>query len=93
MPFQKLWLPLVISLEVILVTIYAGSIHFTGGKPFPAFDVDGLRTIPSMLQATQLFLLGALPLGDVGDLSKSAGAALSNVTGDRFSLLPVCRCR
>jgi len=63
MPFQKLWLPLVISLEVILVTIYAGSIHFTGGKPFPAFDVDGLRTIPSMLQATQLFLLGALPLG------------------------------
>ena len=62
MPFQKLWLPLVISLEVILVTIYAVSIHITGGKPFPAFDVDGLRTIPSMLQATQLFLLGALPL-------------------------------
>ena len=59
---QKLWLPLVISLEVTLVTIYAVSIHLTGGKPFPAFDVDGLRTIPSMLQATQLFLLGALPL-------------------------------
>jgi hypothetical protein len=62
MPSQKLWLPLVISLEVILVTIYAVSIHLTGGKPFPAFDVDGLRTIPSILQATQLFLLGALPL-------------------------------
>lgn len=62
MPSQKLWLPLVISLEVILVTIYAVSIHLTGGKPFPIFDVDGLRTIPSMLQATQLFLLGALPL-------------------------------
>jgi hypothetical protein len=62
MPFQKKWLPLVIGLEAILVTIYAVSIHLTGDKPFPAFDVDGLRTIPSMLQATQLFLLGALPL-------------------------------
>ena len=62
MPSQKLWLPLVISLEIILVSIYAVSIHLSGGKPFPAFDVDGLRTIPSMLQATQLFLLGALPL-------------------------------
>jgi len=62
MPFQKNWLPLVISLEVTLVTIYAISIHFTGGKAFSAFDVDGLRTIPSMLQSAQLFLLGALPL-------------------------------
>lgn len=62
MPSQRLWLPWVISLEIILGTLYAFSIHLTGGKPFPAFDVDGLRTIPSMLQATQLFLLGALPL-------------------------------
>lgn len=62
MPSQKLCLPLVISLEFILVVTYAASVHFNGGKPFPAFDVDGLRTIPSMLQATQLFLLGALPL-------------------------------
>ena len=59
MSSQNLWLPLVISLEVILVTIYAVSVHLTGGEPFPAFDVDGLRTIPSMLQATQLFLLGS----------------------------------
>ncbi|MBW4516318.1 MAG: hypothetical protein KME11_13980 [Timaviella obliquedivisa GSE-PSE-MK23-08B] len=62
MSFQKLWLSLVIGLEVILVATYAVSVHLNGGKPFPAFDVNGLRTIPSMLQATQLFLLGALPL-------------------------------
>jgi hypothetical protein len=86
MPSQKLWLPLVISLEVILVTIYAVSIHLTGGKPFPAFDVDGLRTIPSIsIRSTAAV--------DVCDLSESASAALSNVIGDRLPLLPLCRCR
>jgi hypothetical protein len=62
MPSQKIWLPCVIGLEVILVTLYAVSIHFTGGKPFPLVDVNGTGTIPSILQATQLFMLGALPL-------------------------------
>jgi hypothetical protein len=62
MPAQKIWLPFVISLEIILVALYAVSIHVTGGKPFPLFDVNGIGTLPSILQATQLFILGALPL-------------------------------
>jgi hypothetical protein len=62
MPSSRLWLPLVISLEIVLVTIYAVGVHLSGGTPFPAFDVDGTGTIPSLLQATQLFLLGAVPL-------------------------------
>ncbi|NJM99832.1 MAG: hypothetical protein HC800_24265 [Phormidesmis sp. RL_2_1] len=59
---KSLWFPLVISLEVILVTLYAISVHANGGNPFPLFDVNGARTLPSWLQAIQLFLLGALPL-------------------------------
>jgi hypothetical protein len=62
MPPQKYWLPCVITLEVLLVTVYAASIHINGGSPFHLFDVNGTRTIPSILQAIQLFLLGALPL-------------------------------
>jgi hypothetical protein len=62
MPCQKIWLPLVISLEIILVTLYAVSIHMSGGEPWFLVDVNGTGTIPSILQATQLFLLGALPL-------------------------------
>jgi hypothetical protein len=62
MLLQKYWLPCVVALEVVLVTLYATSIHINGGKPFPMFDVNGTGTIPSILQAVQLFLLGALPL-------------------------------
>jgi hypothetical protein len=62
MPSQKIWLPFVIGLEIVLVTLYVVSIHLSGGKPFSMVDVNGTGTIPSILQATQLFLLGALPL-------------------------------
>lgn len=63
MPVQKsLWLPLVIGLEIILVTLYAVTVNLNGGKPFPLLDVNGFRTLPSWFQAIQLCLLGALPL-------------------------------
>jgi hypothetical protein len=62
MSLQKYWLPCIIALEVVLVILYAAGIHINGGKPFPMFDVNGTRTLPSILQAVQLFLLGALPL-------------------------------
>lgn len=62
MPVPKnIWLLLVAGLEIILVTLYAVSVHLNGGTPSPLLDVDGFRTLPSWLQATQLFLLGALP--------------------------------
>jgi hypothetical protein len=64
MKIQKsFWFPLVVGLEVVLVTLYAVTVHQNGGEPAPWLDVDGVRTLPSWLQAIQLFLLGALPLG------------------------------
>ena len=59
---KSFWLPLVISLEISLVTLYAITVILNAGEPFPPVDVNGVRTFPSLLQATQLFLLGALPL-------------------------------
>lgn len=44
-----------------IALIYLGSIFLTG-QPIPAFDMNGLRTIPSWLQAIQLFLIGAISL-------------------------------
>lgn len=62
-PVQKaLWVPLVIGLEIILVTLYAITVNLHGGKPFPLLDVNGFRSFSSWLQAIQLFFLGALPL-------------------------------
>ena len=50
-----------ILFEVLLVAIYLGGIILTG-HPLPAFDLDGLRTIPSMLQALHLFAFGFIAL-------------------------------
>jgi hypothetical protein len=59
---KSLWFPLVVGLEVVLVTLYATTVHLSGGEPSPWLDVNGTRTLPSWFQAIQLFLLGALPL-------------------------------
>jgi hypothetical protein len=56
------WLPLIIGIEIFLVTLYALSVHLNGGYPTHLFDVNGFKTLPSWLQAIQLFCLGALPL-------------------------------
>ncbi|MEL6552784.1 MAG: hypothetical protein AAFQ63_04875 [Cyanobacteria bacterium J06621_11] len=55
------WLWLVIGTEVILVTLYALSVHMNGGEPAALLDVNGYRTLPSWLQTIQIFALGALP--------------------------------
>jgi hypothetical protein len=63
MPAQKsLWFPLVIGLEIVLVTLYPITVVLHGGKPSPLLDLNGFRSLSSWLQAIQLFLLGALPL-------------------------------
>jgi len=62
MAIRKSWLPLVVGLEIILVTIYALSALSNGGTPSPLFNVNGFRTLPSWLQAIQLFSIGAIPL-------------------------------
>ncbi|MEM9090449.1 MAG: hypothetical protein AAGC93_17085 [Cyanobacteria bacterium P01_F01_bin.53] len=59
---KSLWLPLVIGLEITLVTLYAITVLINAGEPSSLLDVNGFRTLPSWLQTTQLFLLGALPL-------------------------------
>jgi hypothetical protein len=50
-----------ILFEVLLACIYLGGIILTG-HPYPAFDMDGLRTVPSMLQALHLFAFGFIAL-------------------------------
>jgi hypothetical protein len=45
------------SLELIFVIIYLWGI-LTTGKSYAAFDLNGLRTIPSLFSAVQLFGLG-----------------------------------
>ncbi|MGD1864312.1 MAG: hypothetical protein ACFB0D_07140 [Phormidesmis sp.] len=62
MAIRQNWLPLMVSIEIILVALYALTVLLNGGKPYPLFDVNGTRTIPSYLQALQLFFIGALPL-------------------------------
>ncbi len=63
MSVQKtLWFPLIVGLEIVLVTLYAITVNLNGGKPFPLLDLSGFRSLASWLQAGQLFLLGTLPL-------------------------------
>ncbi len=63
MPMQKsLWFPLVVGLEIVLVTLYAITVNLNGGKPSPLLDLSGFRSLASWVQAIQLCLLGALPL-------------------------------
>lgn len=50
-----------ILFEVAIVLIYLGSILLTG-KAYHLFDMDGKMTIPSYLQALQLFLIGTISL-------------------------------
>ncbi len=50
-----------IVLEVFLVLIYLAGILLTG-KAYPPFDMDGVKTIPSLLQALQLFGIGFISL-------------------------------
>ncbi len=59
---KSIWVPLVVGLEIILVTLYATTININRGEPLPFLDVNGARTLPSILQVTQLFLIGVLPL-------------------------------
>lgn len=59
---KSLWLPLTISLEITIVVLYAVTALANGGQSLSFLDVNGSRTLPSLLQAAQLFLLGALPL-------------------------------
>ena len=47
--------------EIAIVGIYLGSILLFG-KPYPPFDMNGQMTIPSLLQALQLFIIGLLSL-------------------------------
>lgn len=61
MAIQKSWLPWVISLEIVLVTLYAISVLLNGGDAIPILDVNGARTLPSWLQSIQLLVMGAIP--------------------------------
>lgn len=61
MILRKNWVLLVFGAEVVLVTLYAITALANGGEPFALLNVNGLRTLPSYLQAIQLFLIGALP--------------------------------
>lgn len=58
---STLLLLLVIFIEVSLTLIYLQGI-FSTGKAYPWFDMNGLRTIPSLLQSLQLFLIGFISL-------------------------------
>jgi len=58
---SNLLLWVLIALEVFLTIIYLAGIVLTG-KAYPAFDMDGQMTVPSLLQALQLFLIGFISL-------------------------------
>lgn len=47
--------------EIAIVGIYLGSILLFG-QPYPPFDMNGQMTIPSLLQALQMFIIGLLSL-------------------------------
>src|SRR3569832_2094922 len=51
-----------ILLEVFLALLYLAGFFLTG-KAYQLFDMDGLITIPSLLQALQLYLIGLISLG------------------------------
>ena len=51
-----------ILLEVFLALLYLADI-FVNGKAYQLFDMDGLITIPSLLQALQLYIIGLISLG------------------------------
>ncbi|WP_254566212.1 hypothetical protein [Oscillatoria sp. HE19RPO] len=56
------WIGGLICFEVAIVIIYLGGV-FLQRKVYPPFDMDGLMTIPSLLQASILFQLSLLYLG------------------------------
>ena len=51
-----------ILLEVFLALLYLADI-FVNGQAYQLFDMDGLITIPSLLQALQLYIIGLISLG------------------------------
>ncbi|MGB3403113.1 MAG: hypothetical protein WBA77_10525 [Microcoleaceae cyanobacterium] len=50
-----------ILFELLIVIIYLGSI-LINGHPLHPFDMNGLMTIPSLLQALLLFSIGLISL-------------------------------
>ncbi len=56
------WIGGLICFEVAIVIIYLGGV-FIEQKVYPPFDMDGLMTIPTLLQASILFQLGLIYLG------------------------------
>ncbi|NEO97426.1 MAG: hypothetical protein F6K58_01660 [Symploca sp. SIO2E9] len=50
-----------IVIEISITLIYLQGL-FSTGKAYPWFDMNGLRTIPSLLQSLQLFLIGFISL-------------------------------
>ncbi len=50
-----------ICFELLILIIYLGS-FLIDGKPYPAFDMNGLMTIPSLFQAFQLLSIGLISL-------------------------------
>lgn len=54
------WLALIV-LEILLVTLYALSVHMNAGEPAALFDVNGTGTLPSWLQTMQILAIGLLP--------------------------------
>lgn len=62
--YQKLITSLLIALiifELFIVIIYLGT-FIVNGKPYPPFDMNGKMTIPSLLQALHLFIIGFISL-------------------------------
>ncbi|MEL7144428.1 MAG: hypothetical protein AAGL08_19705 [Cyanobacteria bacterium J06573_11] len=58
---KSFWLMLVIGMEMLLVMLYALTVHLKGGEPAALLDVNARGSLPSWFQTIQIFLLGALP--------------------------------
>ncbi|WP_017662241.1 hypothetical protein [Baaleninema simplex] len=56
---MKTWLFVAIALELAIVAIYLISLN-VAGTPYPPFDMNGYMTIPSWLQAIQLFAISVI---------------------------------
>lgn len=56
---MKTWLFVAIALELAIVAIYPISLSVTG-TPYPPFDMNGYMTVPSWLQAIQLFAIAVI---------------------------------
>ncbi|MGK7921300.1 MAG: hypothetical protein AB4080_14960 [Trichodesmium sp.] len=50
-----------IIFELLIVIIYLGT-FLINGKPYPPFDMNGQMTIPSILQALHLYIIGLISL-------------------------------